>query len=82
MSLDNKTGIFQTRDELKVRRVLSWAREAKLSPTFLYKDGWYEVWVLTSAVGTAGSYYARLAATIASTDLVASPLCEFTQEGL
>lgn len=79
MGIENKTGIYQTRDELKVRRVLSWATETKLNPSFSYKDGWYQVWIPET---TAGSYYARMATTFASTDLQPQHLSAFQQEEL
>lgn len=38
-----RTGVFQTKHELEVRRVLGWLRSRNIAAEFTYKDGWYTV---------------------------------------
>lgn len=63
------TGIFQTKYEIEVRRVLSWLRTKNIAAEFIYKDGWYEVILPELSAPWVANELNQLAHTIAHSNL-------------
>lgn len=63
------TGIFQTKQEIEVRRVLGWLRGKNIAAEFFYKDGWYEVLLPEVSDPCVANELNRLAHTIAHSDI-------------
>ena len=77
--LDNYTGIYITRDELRARRVLSNVTHQGQRPIFLFKDGIFEIIFPGLLPEDEAHELNKYAHTVANTDLRPFSLSCFTQ---
>lgn len=63
------TGIFQTKHEIEVRRVLSWLQAKNIAAEFSYKEGWYSVILPEVSDPSVAHELNQLAHTIAHSDI-------------
>jgi len=73
------TGIYQTKDEMQARRVLGSAASLGVDLRFSLHDGWYSILVVPAVDDRDAARLARLARTLANTDLRGIPLSPHLQ---
>ena len=80
--LNSYTGIYQTKDELKARRVLGLLSQKLHSVAFLFKEGWFEIITLDNLAEETAHELNQLSHAIASSDIKPQPLAVFRQGDL
>src|SRR5258708_3342320 len=78
--LKSYTGIYQTQDELKARRVLGFLSQELSSVAFLFKGGWFEIITLDIIAEQTADQLNELSHAIANSDVKPQPLPVFRQE--
>jgi hypothetical protein len=77
--LNSYTGIYQTQDELKARRVLGFLSQELSSVAFLFKDGWFEIVTPDIITEQTAHQFNELSHAIANSDIKPQPLAVFRQ---
>lgn len=80
--MNSYTGIYQTQDELKARRVLGLLSQELFSITFLFKDGWFALVTTDIIAEEAAHRLNQLSHAVANTDIKPQPLAAFRQGDL